>query len=118
MKEETENWAGTGGDALDRWADDTNLADHLVYRHLREGRGGNVALLYRDAALSYAEMAHRVQSAAAVLDRCGVRPCETVVLLMPDTPAFVAAFFGALAVGAVAVPVNPALNASDVAYVL
>src|SRR5690606_4857602 len=55
---------------------------------------------------------------SALRARLDVRTEERVVLLMPDGPAFLDAFFGAIKVGAVPVPVNTLWTSADVEYVL
>jgi benzoate-CoA ligase family protein len=95
-----------------------NAAVDLVDRHLAEGRGDRVA--YRDdrAAITYRELAERVNRAGNALLALGVQPEQRVVLLMLDTIDFPAVFLGALKVGAVPVPVSTLLTAEDVRYVL
>src|SRR4051794_608645 len=88
------------------WPPEVNLADHLLYRHLRERRGGNTALIYRGTRFTYEEIASRSARAASVLEANHVKRGDRVILLLSDSPAFVAAFFGALAMGAIAIPLN------------
>ncbi|MCU1594312.1 MAG: AMP-dependent synthetase, partial [Frankiales bacterium] len=71
-----------------------------------------------DLRLTYAQLwAHTKQYAAVLRDR-GVGPGDKVALLIPNTPHFPLAYFGTLALGAVAVPVHALLNASEIEYVL
>ena len=99
--------------------DTFNAADYFVDRHLREGRGGKVALECGDERVTYAQLAERVsRTGSALRDRLGVRMEERVVLLLPDGPAFLYAFFGAIRIGAVPVPVNTLWTSADVEYVL
>src|ERR1700675_4220311 len=86
-----------------------NLADHLVFRHLREGRPTKRALVYRDQAFSYDQVADLVGRCASVFQKAGLGRGDRIVILLPDSPSFVAAFFGSLATGAIAVPLNPAM---------
>ena len=51
--------------------------------------------------------------AAALRDRLGVRPEERVLLLLLDGPEFVYAFFGAIKIGAVPIPINTLWKAAD-----
>jgi len=99
-------------------ADPFNLADHFVHRHIREGRGAKVAIRYEDQAISYAQIAERVNRAANGLRGLGVEPRQRVLLVLPDSPEFVAAYFGAIQIGAVAVPTSTALRSADYAYLL
>ena len=96
-----------------------NAATYFVDRHLREGRGGKVAIECADERVTYAELAERVNRTASVLrDAFDVRPEERVVLLLLDMPAFHAAFFGAIKIGAVPIPVNTLWKTPGYRYVL
>jgi benzoate-CoA ligase family protein len=96
------------------WSADVNLADYLVHRHVRSGEGERTALLYEEARFSYAELANHITRVAGVLTRRGVQHGDRILLLLPDSPAYPVAFFAGLQIGAVVVPLNPALAADDV----
>jgi benzoate-CoA ligase len=99
--------------------DTFNAADYFIDRHLREGRGTKVAIECGDERVTYAEVAERVSRTGSGLRALfDVRMEERVVLLLPDGPAFLYAFFGAIKVGAVPVPVNTLWTSADVEYVL
>jgi benzoate-CoA ligase family protein len=94
-----------------------NAASHFVDRHVADGRGGAVAIEYGDARISYADVARNVNRfGRALRDRFGVRPEERVLLLLLDSPAFVYAFFGAIKIGAVPVPLNTLWKPADYEY--
>jgi acyl-CoA synthetase (AMP-forming)/AMP-acid ligase II len=61
----------------------------------------------REVALPWAEVYRRARRTAAGLARLGVREGERVALLLPTSPGFMDAFFGALLAGAVPVPLYP-----------
>ena len=56
--------------------------------------------------LSYGELDRRAAVAAGALRKQGVRTGDRVALRLPNTPAYVAAYFGILRLGAIAVPLN------------
>lgn len=95
-----------------------NIADYLVDRHVREGRGGRTAILCGDESVTYAQVAERSNRAGNGLRSLGVRRDERVLLLLLDTPAFVYSFFGAQKIGAVPIPTNTLLKSQDYAYML
>jgi benzoate-CoA ligase len=96
-----------------------NAAEYFVDRHLGEGRGGRVALACGDEEITYAQLSERVNRFGAGLrETLGVRMEERVLLLLPDIPEFAYCFFGAIKAGAVPVPVNTLLRASDYEYLL
>ena len=76
------------------------------------------AIVYRDLRQTYAELDVTVDRTAAALAARGIGPSDRVVLFSHNNHAFVVAYFALARLGAVSVPVNFMLAASDVAYVL
>ncbi len=96
-----------------------NAAAHFVDRHLVEGRGDKIAVECGDDRLSYAEVARGVNRCGSALrSLLDVRCEERVLLLLLDGPAFVFAFFGAIKIGAVPVPLNTLWKSPDYEYVV
>ena len=95
-----------------------NLATHFVDRHRKEGRGEKVALIGEKVALTYAQVTEQVNRCGNGLRSLGVEKGQRVLLLLPDCPEFVAAYFGSVKIGAVAVPTSTVLRSSDYAYFL
>jgi 4-hydroxybenzoate-CoA ligase len=93
--------------------DQFNIADYLVDRNVREGRGGRAAILCGDESVTYAEVAERSNRVGNGLRSLGVRREERVLLLLLDTPAFAYGFFGAQKIGAVPIPTNTLLKSQD-----
>jgi benzoate-CoA ligase family protein len=91
-----------------------NSCAWLVDRHIAAGSGKRIALVSGDVELTYAELLHAVQAAAAGLRRLGVRPEERVMLVLRDGPELATGILAAMRVGAVAMPVNPLLPPRDV----
>src|SRR5881409_3056050 len=90
-----------------------NATDDLVDRHLREGRGDAVALHTEAGALTYRQVAEMVNRAGNALRAAGVEMENRVLLLLEDSPEFVASFLGAIKIGAVPVPVSTLMRGSD-----
>ena len=61
----------------------------------------------REHRLTYAEILERAQRCAGSLHRLGVVRGDRVALVLPTSPDFFDAFFGALLVGAIPVPLYP-----------
>ena len=96
-----------------------NAAAHFIDRHIAEERGAKVAIECGDERVTYAELADRVNRCGRALrDTLGVQPEERIVLLLLDTPAFAAAFFGAIKIGAVPIPTNTLWKTADYRHVL
>jgi long-chain acyl-CoA synthetase len=76
--------------------------------------GRRPALFVGGQVVTYAELARRAESVAVVLGRRGVAVGDRVGLMLPNGTSFVAAYFGALRLGAVVVPLNVLLRAPEV----
>ena len=84
-----------------------NAAGHFVDRNVAEGRGAKVAIECGDGRVTYAQLLGNVNRCGnALRRRLDVRREERVMLLLLDGPEFAYAFFGAIKIGAIAVPVN------------
>lgn len=98
--------------------DSFNAATHFIDRHLPEGRGDKVAFECSDEFVTYCQLVERVNRTGHALKKLGVRREERVAHLLLDTPEFAYCFFGAIKIGAVAVPVNTMLKPHEYEYVL
>ena len=96
---------------------DFNLTTFFLDRNVEEGRGDRVALT-GDATVTYAELAALANRAGNVLLELGVRPEDRVLLALSDGAAFLAAWYGALKIGAVVAEVYTFLPVKDYAYFL
>lgn len=92
----------------------------LLDHNLEAGRGASPAIITHDGTtVSFGEVAVMACRVGRRLrDDLGVRREERVLLVLDDTPAFHAAFLGAIRIGAVPVPVNILARSADYAYYL
>ncbi len=95
--------------AADHLPDQFNAARWFIGRHVAEGRSGDVAIVTDSERVSYGNLDRRVRALAGALRDAGIHGGDRVALILPDGPLFAAAFWGAIAAGAVAVPLNPVL---------
>jgi len=95
-----------------------NAAEHLLGEDALARHGARVALVCGEEVLSYRALAAEVGRAANALRALGVRPGERVLLLLRDTPEFVAAWLGTVQAGAVAIGLNTKLGEEDYRHVL
>ena len=95
-----------------------NVATHFVDRNVQEGLGAKVAIECGDEQVTYQQLLENTNRVGNVLLALGVRPEERVLLLLLDTPEFLYSFFGAIKIGAVAVPVNTQAKTQDYEYIL
>jgi benzoate-CoA ligase family protein len=95
-----------------------NVATYFVDRNVLEGRAQNVAIECGDERVTYEQLFERTNRAGNALRTLGVHPKERVLLLLLDSPDFLYSFFGAIKIGAVAVPVNTQAKPHDYEYIL
>jgi benzoate-CoA ligase family protein len=97
-----------------------NASTDFIDANLEAGRADSVAVVDvgGERELTYAEVARGVNRTGHALRRLGVRPEERVMALLPDCPEFIFVFFGAIRIGAVAVPVNTLLTPPEYEYLL
>src|SRR5581483_2715450 len=95
-----------------------NVATWFLDRHLQEGRGGAPAFHCGDQVLRYRDVAELANRTGHVLRELGVEMEMRVVLICLDAPEFLGAFWGAIRIGAVPVPVNTLLRTADFRYIL
>lgn len=106
-------------------SDFLRAADHLPPRYNaaagfigRHAGSSSIALIDGEGALAYAELDALVRRFANALLAAGVRREERVAFIAPDTRWLSIGFWGAIAAGAVAVPVNTLLKPADHRYVI
>jgi benzoate-CoA ligase family protein len=97
-----------------------NASTDFIDANIAAGRGDNPAVVDvgGQRELTYADIARNVNRTGHALRRLGVRPEERVMALLPDCPEFIYVFFGAIRIGAVAVPVNTLLTPPEYEYLL
>jgi long-chain acyl-CoA synthetase len=78
----------------------------------------NRALSYLGNTISYAELDRLVNKAANIFLQLGVRKGDRVALYLANTPQYIIALYGALKIGAIAVPINPLYQSAEVTYEL
>ena len=98
--------------------DRLNAATVFVDRHLKEGRADKPAILCGDATITYKGLFENVNRFGNLLLKLGVRMEERVATILPDCHENAFAFFGAIKIGAVAIPMNPNLLPADFEYLL
>jgi len=95
-----------------------NICAAFLDAHLAAGAGHRPAVRADDGDRTFAEVADASGRWASILAGDDVRPGQRVVLVLPDGPALVAAFFGVLRAGAVAVLAPADLPATAIAALM
>ena len=95
-----------------------NAAAVFVDRHLQQDRADKPAILCNDETITYKDLYEGINRLGNALLGLGIRMEERVAIIMPDCPECVYAFFGAIKIGAVAIPMNTLLMPADYEYLL
>jgi benzoate-CoA ligase family protein len=91
-----------------------NAGEWLLDRNVRNGRGAHVAVRCDGVSYTYSELMAEVQRVQAALTGAGVAEGERVLMVLNDSPVFLAWFIGCLRSGVVPVPVSTMLLGRDV----
>ncbi len=94
-----------------------NSTEELVDRHVAEGRGDRVALLYEDQRITYRQLQASVDKLGSGLRALGIEPEDRVLLRSPSIPPAVVANFAVLKIGAVIVPTSPLFSRTEIVHV-
>src|SRR3954469_190439 len=76
------------------------------------------ALRLGDAEVTYGALDEMSARVAGFLRERGVGPGDRVALMLPNVPQFALAYYGALRLGAIVVPMNPLLKRREVRFIL
>ena len=107
--------------------DRAHIPRHLVYPSTTLGRlldqaadrfGNSEAILYNHHRWTYRELLAAVNRMAGGLAHLGVRRGERVLLVLPNCPEFVIAFFAIQKLGAVVVNAGPLMGRDDLQAVI
>ena len=90
-----------------------NVAVEYVDGPVAAGHSSRVAYICDGEQVTYAQLRERVNRAGNALAGLGVEMEQRVALLLPNAPDFAAAFFGAIKIGAVAMPVSTAITPNE-----
>lgn len=97
--------------------DKLNLADFLLDRHVREGRGDNAAIKFMDKTFSYAQVQQMVNKFGNALKEAGVEAQDRVGIRLVNSPQAIVAIFAIEKIGAIPVPTSPLWSSEEVAFV-
>jgi benzoate-CoA ligase family protein len=95
-----------------------NVSEYLLDRRVEAGDGDRLALTGVGGELTYAQLLDTVRRTAAVLTDLGLRPEQRMLMVVADSPEFVALYLAAMRIGAIPVPVSTMLTFDDIADLL
>ena len=94
-----------------------NLADEVLGPPLARGQASQAAMKVEDREITFGELNARVNRVGNAL-KPWLERGDRAMLMLNDSPDFVAAFFGIMRMGGVAGPLSTRLAAQDLAFVL
>ncbi|WP_311172198.1 acyl-CoA synthetase [Halobellus ordinarius] len=100
------------------YPEEINVADELVDRHVREGRGDNVAIRFEDEEITYDELQTRVNQLGNALAGQGVEPGDRVVVRFTNRPEAVISCLAIQKIGAVPLPSMKLLRAKELIHII
>jgi len=95
-----------------------NAAYRFIDSNVERGLGNKIAIYCGDRTVTYAQLQASVNQVGNALLGLNVGMEDRVLMMCLDTPEFIESFFGIIKIGAVAVPVNTQMGASDYEYFL
>ena len=95
-----------------------NLGAFFLDVNLEAGRGDKTALYYKDRTYSFLDLWRLTNKVGNVLRELGVEAEDRVLLILEDSPDWVAAWLGTMKVGGVGTHAFTYLKAHDYAYLL
>jgi len=93
-------------------------ASSILFDNLLAGRGEKIALYCNDRNVTYRELCNAASQFGNALIGAGLSRGQRVLLLLYDSPEYVAAIFGAMRAGCVPVLINSLSPAELIAYYL
>ena len=75
-------------------------------------------MVFYGRAITYRELRDATDRLACALSRLGLMKGDRVALVLPNSPQFIVAFYGALRAGATVVPCNPRYTAPELQHQL
>ncbi len=96
-----------------------NIVHNCVERHVRDGKGNNVALRHENETgdvqiVSFAELSENVNLLAGAMKQHGVKKGDMVGMCMTVSPEAVALMFACFKIGAVCVQMAPSFSVTEI----
>jgi benzoate-CoA ligase family protein len=95
-----------------------NLGSYFLDVNLESGRGEKTAIYFKDSTTSFRDLWRLTNRIGNVLKELGVEPENRVLLILGDSPDWVAAWLATMKLGAVGTHAYTYLTPDDYAYLL
>jgi benzoate-CoA ligase family protein len=93
-----------------------NTTSYFLDHNLEQGRGERTAVYCRNGRFTYGDIAALTNQVGNVLKDLGVEPENRVYIALPDSPEFVASFYGVQKIGASTIVAYTYLSTEDFRY--
>lgn len=98
--------------------DRLNMADFVVDRWVRQGRGDAVAFVNAEEELTYAALQARMNRSGNVMRSLGVERGDRVLIRSTNAPEIIAIILGCLKLGAVPMAVSSLFRSDELGFIL
>src|SRR3989304_1591097 len=95
-----------------------NLGCYFLDLNLESGRGDKTAIYFKDGTTSFRDLWLLTNRIGNVLKELGVEPENRVLLILEDSPEWVATWLASMKIGAVGTHAYTYLTPSDYEYLL
>jgi benzoate-CoA ligase family protein len=95
-----------------------NMASYILDDNIAAGRGDRIAIYYKDETYTFNDVCTLTNKVANVLKELGVEREQRVLVILRDSPEWVASWLGAIKMGGVATHAYSYLVAEDYGYFL
>jgi len=95
-----------------------NMAAYILDDNIDAGRGAQTAIYYKDETYSFNDICAVTNRVGNLLREIGVEREQRVLVILKDSPEWIASWLGAIKIGAVATHAYSYLVAEDYAYFL
>ncbi len=101
------------------YSEKLNLSQVLLDENIESGRGDKPAVYFHDKVYTYRDVLEMsCRFGDALLNELGIGIEDKVMLILKDSPEFLAVFLGSIRIGAVSIPVNTMLTPADYRYMI
>jgi len=94
-----------------------NLAEELLDKNIKEGRGRKVAVYFEDRRVTYRDLYRLSNKVANFLRAAGIQEYDRVGFRTRNMPEAIAVNFGIMKAGAIPVPLNPMWASKEISFV-
>jgi 2-aminobenzoate-CoA ligase len=94
-----------------------NSTEELIDRHVAEGRGDRVALLFEDQKITYRALQASVNKLGGALRGLGIGEEDRVLLRAPSIPPAIVSVLATIKIGAVIVPTSPLFSRGELVHI-